>query len=185
VSGEIVDLVLRDPKGNEVTKTDFPVSPPPAYTPPTEPQASDYSLPTIGQAGRPVEMTGPFDGKLVNTEVKIGGSQTGILTQSPRKTVVESPKDVTGLTDIELTDGDVTVKGQYRSVALKLSADKSPNPDMRRWWRNSYGKRISSAFCHCVRYSRSGKTAIRRSSSPCSRVIFSFMPRYRSGDWTF
>lgn len=124
VSGEIVDLVLRDPKGNEVTKTDFPVSPPPAYTPPAKPQAGDYNLPTIGQAGRPVEMTGPFDGELVNTEVKIGGSQTGILTQSPRKTVVESPRDVIGLTDIELTDGDVTVKGQYRSVALKLSADK-------------------------------------------------------------
>jgi len=124
VSGQIVDLVLRDPKGNEVTKTDLPVSPPSAYTPPAEPEASDYNLPTIGQEGRPIEMTGPFDGELMNTDVKIGGKDASILTQSPRKTVVESPRDVIGPTDIELTDGDVTLKGQYRSVALKLSADK-------------------------------------------------------------
>ena len=124
VSGEIVDLVIRDPKGNEVTKTDLPVSPPSTYTPPAEPEASDYNLPTIGQAGRPIEVTGPFDGEAVNTDVKIGGKDASILTQSPRKTVVESPKDVIGPTDIELTDGDVTVKGQYRSVALNLSADK-------------------------------------------------------------
>jgi len=52
VSGEIVDLVIRDPKGNEVTKTDLPVSPPSTYTPPAEPEASDYNLPTIGQAGQ-------------------------------------------------------------------------------------------------------------------------------------
>jgi len=124
VSGEIVDFILRDPKGNEVTKTDLSISPPSAYTPPAEPEASDYNLPTIGQAGRPIEMTGPFDGELMNTDVKIGGKDASILTQSPRKTVVESPRDVIGLTDIELTDGDVIVKGQYRSVALKLSADK-------------------------------------------------------------
>jgi len=124
VSGEIVDLVIRDPKGNEVTKTDLPVSPPSTYTPPAEPEASDYNLPTIGQAGRPIEVTGPFDGEALNTDVKIGGKDASILTQSPRKTVVESPKDVIGPTDIELTDGDVTVKGQYRSVALNLSADK-------------------------------------------------------------
>ena len=124
MSGEIVDFILRDPKGNEVTKTDLPISPPSAYTPPAEPEASDYNLPTIGQAGRPIEMTGPFDGELMNTDVKIGGKDASILTQSPRKTVVESPKDVIGPTDIELTDGDVTVKGQYRSVALNLSADK-------------------------------------------------------------
>jgi hypothetical protein len=124
LSGEIVDLVLRDPKGNEVTKTELPVSPPPVYTPPEEPDPGDYNLPKIGQAGRPVDLTGPFDGELVNTEVVIGGKRADVLTQSPRKTVVESPRDVAGLTDIELTDGDVTVKEPYRSVALKLSADK-------------------------------------------------------------
>jgi len=124
VSGDIVDLIIRDPKGNEVTKTDFPVSSPPAYTPPAEPEESDYNLPSIGQAGRPLKITGPFDGEVVNTDVKIGGKDASILAQSPRKTVVESPKDVIGPTDIELTDGNVTVKDQYRSIALKLSADK-------------------------------------------------------------
>jgi len=124
ISGEIVDLVLRDPEGNEVTKTDLPLLPPSTYTPPAQPDAGDYTLPTIGQAGRPVEMTGPFDGEAVNTGVKIGGKETSILAQSPRKTVVESPKDVIGPTDIELTDGNVRVKDQYRSIALKLSADK-------------------------------------------------------------
>ncbi len=124
VSGKIVDLVLRDPKGNEVTKTDFPISSPPAYTPSAEPEASDYNLPSIGQAGRPIEVTGPFDGKVVNTDIKIGGKDTSILAQSPRKTVAESPRDVIGLTDIELTEGNVTLKDQYRNIALRLSADK-------------------------------------------------------------
>jgi len=124
VSAEIVALVLRDPKGDEVIKTDFPVSPSPSYTPPAEPAASDYNLPHIGQAGRPVEVTGPFDGEVVNTDVKIGGRDTRILAQSPRKTVVESPRDVIGPTDIELTEGNVTVKDQYRNIALRLSADK-------------------------------------------------------------
>ena len=69
-------------------------------------------------------MTGPFDGELVNTEVKIGGRQADVLAQSPRKTVAESPKDLVGPTEIELKQGDVVVKDQYRSVALNLSADK-------------------------------------------------------------
>jgi len=61
---------------------------------------------------------------VVNTDVKIGGKDTSILTQSPRKTVVESPRDVIGLTDIELTEGNVTLKDQYRNIALRLSAEK-------------------------------------------------------------
>ncbi len=124
IATEIVDLVLKDPKGNEVTKVDVPVSPPTAYTPPAAPQESDYNLPKIGQAGRPIEMTGPFDGEIVNTGVTIGGKNAKVLAQSPRKTVVESPRDVVGPTDIELTQGGVTVKEQYRNIALNLSADK-------------------------------------------------------------
>ncbi len=124
ITGEIIDLVLRDPKGNEVTELDVPVSPPSTYTPPAAPKQGDYNLPEIGQAGRPIEMTGPFEGEIINTEVTIGGKKAKVVAQSPRKTVAETPRDVIGPTNIELRQGYVTVKDQYRSIALRLSADK-------------------------------------------------------------
>ncbi len=124
VTGEIIDLVLKDPKGSQVTNIDLPVSPPSTYTPPSVPGQGNYKLPDIGQAGRPIELTGPFDGEIVNTDVKVGGKNAKVLAQSPRKTVAESPRDVIGPTDIELTQDNVTVKNQYRNIALRLSADK-------------------------------------------------------------
>jgi len=124
ITGEIIDLVLKDPKGIEVTEVDIPVAPPSTYTPPAVPEEGDYNLPEIGQVGRPIEMTGPFDGEIVNTEVTIGGKKANIVAQSPRKTLFESPRDVVGPTEIELTQGDVTLKDEYRNVALNLSADK-------------------------------------------------------------
>ena len=84
-------IILRDKDGKEVTRSEVPVIPtPPFEKPPTTPSSTDYSLPGVGQAGRPTQIVGIFDGDSNTTTVEIGGRNTRILAESPRKTRTSS-----------------------------------------------------------------------------------------------
>ncbi|MEE9251773.1 MAG: hypothetical protein V3U74_00245 [Thermodesulfobacteriota bacterium] len=126
IAGGVVSLILRDSKGKKLASTMVPVNPtPPAIERPPVPTEDDFHLPTVGQPGRPVEIEGPFDGDFDTTGVEIGGEEVDILAESPRKTVVLSPKDVVGPTTIKLTEGDVTVSGTMHNLRVRLSAPKT------------------------------------------------------------
>ena len=126
LAGGVTYLILRDNEGKEVARTEIAVQPtPPVIARPTKPALTDYSLPIIGQAGRPVQIPGLFDGNSSNTGVKIGGQRTRVLAESPRKAVVESPLDIVGPTEIELREGDVVAKGKLNNLRVKLTASKT------------------------------------------------------------
>jgi hypothetical protein len=131
-------IILRDNRGKELARTQCPIQQPPASVPPGRPaepippggrppftpppQPADYQLPTLGQAGRPVEIQGPFNGDFGNTKVEIGGTEAQPLAESPRKLIAQSPTQVTGPTTIKLKEGDVTAEGSIRNIAVGLSA---------------------------------------------------------------
>lgn len=85
----------------------------------------ETKIPSLGQTGRPIVITGPFDGKSDNTIVKIGGQPVTPLAESPRKVVFESPNNVTGPVGISVDEGGKETKGTYRNVGVNLTAPKT------------------------------------------------------------
>ena len=94
---------------------------------------ADFTLPTIGQQGRPVEVYGPFDGDLSNTSLNAGSKDSdekisgdfGPIAESPRKAVFRSPTNIVGPAEIKLKEGSVDASGIFRSVGVRLSAPKT------------------------------------------------------------
>ncbi|MCH7518244.1 MAG: carboxypeptidase regulatory-like domain-containing protein [Candidatus Dadabacteria bacterium] len=126
LAGGVTTLILKDNKGKIVAKTQIPVQPkPPAIETPSVPTSDDFQLPSVGQAGRPIEVSGPFDGDIDTTAVKIGGSDVEVLAESPRKVVVQSPRDVVGPTEIEVKEANVVAKGEMNNLKVSLSADRT------------------------------------------------------------
>ncbi len=127
--------IIEVASGKEVAKTPFPLITP-MIKPPTHQaaQTGTFQLPAIGQQGRAVEITGPFDGDFANTTLNWKSTTRnaenveggfGLIAESPRKGVFRSPTNATGPVEINLREGSVDIKGTYRSVGVRLSAPKT------------------------------------------------------------
>jgi hypothetical protein len=116
-----IPLVLKNRAGEIVSRTEVPVAPKGNVAR----AADDFSTPPLGQAGKPLSVKGPFDGDFANTTVKLANHAAKFLASSPRKVVVESPRDLNGLTEIQIEyKGNTVAKCTYRSISVKLAADK-------------------------------------------------------------
>jgi hypothetical protein len=100
-----------------------PANVPIAATPPANP--TSFTLPTLGQTGRPVAIRGPFDGDASNTSCTVGGEPVTVIAESPRKAVITAPTTVIGSTNISLNQRGITISGSYRNIDVKLSAPKT------------------------------------------------------------
>ena len=125
-AGSVLALLVLDKHGHTVAEPKVPIltdtpMPPIRTTPPTE---SDFHLPTIGQAGKPITITGPFAGDATTTNVSVGGQAIPVLAESPREAVAMAPK-ATGPSKIEVDEQGVSAVGAYRNVGCKLSAGKT------------------------------------------------------------
>ncbi len=96
--------------------------------------SGDISVPALAQAGRPLEITGPFDGDASNTKVSAvpSGAAAGnaqeatVLAESPRQTVVWSPRETTGRIDISVAEaGRRPVVRTVSNVGVNLTAPKT------------------------------------------------------------
>jgi hypothetical protein len=106
------------------------------YRPAPQPP-QQFAIPSLGQTGRPIVITGPFDGDSSNTKIDfqasgpnvtpIGGDLNGMvpIAESPRKVIVQSPSDVTGPMEIRVKEGMTETKGTFRNLGVKLSAPKT------------------------------------------------------------
>ncbi len=114
-----IPLILRDHQGRPIGKVAIPVA-----KAPTGEAASGFKVPSIGQSGRPVSISGAFDGNFATSDVSVAGKPLVVLAESPRKLIARAPVDVVGLAAIEMTKGSLVTRCQYRNLDVKLSAPK-------------------------------------------------------------
>jgi len=125
LAGGVTTLILKDKTGQSVSATEVPVLPKaPELKHPSVPTSDDFQLPSVGQAGRPIVVTGPFDGDTATTGVKIGGKGLRVLAESPRKVVAESPREIVGPTEIEVKEGNIVARNKFNNLRVTLSAPK-------------------------------------------------------------
>ncbi len=96
--------------------------------PPTPPVT--FTVPMLGQNGRPVVITGPFDGNSSNTGVTVQPPSTQgitcpVIAESPRKAVFIAPPDITGPVQVTVKDGDKNTTAPFRNVGVNLTAPKT------------------------------------------------------------
>ena len=117
---DVLGLTMRSVKRQtEVASATLLLAESPGLTPDT------FDLPTIGQTGRYLEITGPFDGELSTTRCSVGGLDVLPLAESPRKSVFVSPQEIVGEHRVELWEGDTVVaSGDYRSLDVQVAVDK-------------------------------------------------------------
>jgi hypothetical protein len=116
-----IPVVLKNRVGKVVSRTEVPVAPKGNVAR----VADDFSTPPVGQAGKPLSVKGPFDGDFANTRVTVANNTATFLASSPRKVVVESPRNLNGLAEIKIEyKGNTVAKCAYRSISVKLAADK-------------------------------------------------------------
>jgi hypothetical protein len=121
-AGGAAYLILRNSAGNEVSRTSVPVLPAKTVTDtPVKSVTSDFHLPSVSQANRPMNIAGPFDGNSATTAVTIGGKPAEVLAESPRKVAVQSPSDV-GLLPVHVQKGSAAADGVVRNLGMNLSA---------------------------------------------------------------
>ena len=142
-------VVTPDPKTTPgTTSSGAVVTPDPKVTPTT------FTIPHLGQQGRPIEIFGPFDGDASNTWLRAQQEvdkalsnpppiyppgakefveqfsnenflkQLAPIAESPRKAVFIAPTNLTGPFNITLSEGGQETRGTYNNVAVNLSAPK-------------------------------------------------------------
>ncbi len=116
----VLDMTVMSVKRRiEVASATVPL----ARTPGRAPTA--FEFPALGQTGRYLEITGPFDGELSTDRCLVGGLDALPLAESPRKAVFVSPQGIVGKLGVELRQDDTIVAtGTYRSVDVQVAADK-------------------------------------------------------------
>jgi hypothetical protein len=109
-------VVLLDAHGRPVGELKAPVG---SAAPPPR----SFLVPPVGQSGRAVCVSGPFDGDLSATAVQIGGKPAQALAESPRQLVVRGPEEGAAPAPLEVSEhGKVVTTGTYRNVAVRLFA---------------------------------------------------------------
>ncbi|MBC8030454.1 MAG: hypothetical protein H7Z16_10115 [Pyrinomonadaceae bacterium] len=137
-------IITPDPK---ITQPTHPsgaiITPDPKITQPTHPSGAiitpdpkitnpPFSFPPVGQTGRPIVVTGPFDGNAANTDIRVSDGEDrdtmgrfDVIAESPRKSVFAAPANVIGPIKLHLTEGNTRTTGNYRNVGVNLSAPKT------------------------------------------------------------
>ncbi len=118
-AGTDMKFTLRDASMKTIDSASVPISlsssghgieePPTPY---------DYQCPLVGQAGRTVEIKGPFDGDFATTDFKIGSKKANVIAESPRKLVFESPSDVIGSVEVVLVERNVEVRRPFTCLQV-------------------------------------------------------------------
>jgi hypothetical protein len=78
------------------------------------------ALPRIAVSGRPVQISGPFDGDLGTTAVRAGQRSIPVLAESPRQAIIGS-RTLSGRTPLECSEGGKSTTGDVQFVTFGLN----------------------------------------------------------------
>lgn len=118
-SAGALPLILKNSAGTEVGRAAIPIRAAGTVS------GSTLELPPFGQDGRPIEIHGPFDGDMSNTQCVIGGKAAEIIAESPRQIVVQLPSEPIGSTTISVREQSDKKTGEFRIIGVGLSAPKT------------------------------------------------------------
>lgn len=113
-------LILLDEKSKPVGNFSIPIASGPPRT-----NSPNFVVSSVGQAGRTVQVYGPFDGDSSNTNITIGGVDAKVIAESPRKAICESPRTVVGPTNIDVAENGAVATGAFRNLKIDLTAPKT------------------------------------------------------------
>lgn len=126
MSGSSLRVTLRDESNREISYSSAAVKLPDSFTDgPETPTPFDFETPLIGQAGRLIEIKGPFDGDFSTTELTIGGKPAHVISESPRKLIFEAPPGLSGSAEIVLNEKGVLVKRPFTSLRVVKIGEES------------------------------------------------------------
>jgi hypothetical protein len=77
-----------------------------------------FQLSTVNQAGRLLEVRGPFDGNASNTDVRVSGTPMPIIAESQRKVIAMNP-NLLGTLEVRVAENDRKVYCVYKNVDLR------------------------------------------------------------------
>jgi hypothetical protein len=127
-------FIVIDPHNHSAAaRARIPLLPSGAVIAPDPKATPAFIIPPVGQTGRPIVITGPFDGNSSNTTINAAAlprsshdsGESGLIAESPRKAVFIAPTGVTGPIELHVTEGKRQTTGTYRNVGVNLSAPKT------------------------------------------------------------
>ena len=119
VSANSIVIVLQNKDGKEIGRTDIPLQ-----DSKQDPIAA-FGLAGVSQIGKPIQINGPFDGDLDNTQIDMNGQQLNVIAESPRRVIVAAPEGMSGLVTLQLKENQQSMHCSYQAVGISLSAPKT------------------------------------------------------------
>ncbi len=83
-----------------------------------------FQLSSVNQAGRLLEVRGPFDGNASNTDIRVNGSPMPIVAESPRKVIAMNP-NLVGQMELRVAEAEKKVHCVYKNVDIRNWASVS------------------------------------------------------------
>jgi hypothetical protein len=83
-----------------------------------------FQLSSVNQAGRLLEVRGPFDGNASNTDIRVNGNPMAIIAESPRKAIATNP-NLVGRMELRVAEADKKVHCVYKNVDIRNWASVS------------------------------------------------------------
>jgi hypothetical protein len=83
-----------------------------------------FQLSSVNQAGRLLEVRGPFDGNASNTDIRVNGNPMAIIAESPRKAIAVNP-NLVGQMELRVAEDDKKVHCVYKNVDIRNWASAS------------------------------------------------------------
>ena len=84
-----------------------------------------FVIPEVSATGRPLTITGPFDGDATTTSVSVGGKSAPVICETPRGTVVQPDASFIGKKSVTVNEAGSTAEGTIFLPRLTLSATKT------------------------------------------------------------
>ena len=89
------------------------------------PRQTQFTVPTGGQQGRLLKIDCPCNGVFSPQDyVRVGGTQLPFIAESPRGLVVHNTSEVSGPTNMDLSENGMAVQCPFRNIRVNLSAPK-------------------------------------------------------------
>lgn len=117
-----VDLILRNASGRELGRTPVAVSNVTRMRPAGGLSPEGFRIPSYMQAGQPSRIPGSFDGDFGSSSVTFDDQPTDLLAETPGELFLKAPEDMSGPTELELNEGDLTITGTTHVLDIEMSA---------------------------------------------------------------